>query len=84
MLFLLQNDDSAMHFGLSLSELESRGIEDRLIVLEVKNRSIENLTLRMNYTAVPELLSSAMLQADYRIYLGDWSVIPGLKIYATV
>lgn len=74
-----QNDDSAMHFGLSLSELESRGIEDRLIILEVQNRSIENLTLRMNYTAVPELLSSAMLQADYRIYLGDWSVIPGLR-----
>jgi len=74
-----ENDDSAMHFGLKLSELEARGIDDRLIVADAKNESIENLTLRMNYTAVPDLISSAMIQADYRFYLGDWSVIPGLR-----
>ena len=54
-----QNDDSAMHFGLKISELKARGIDDRLIIAEVKNRSIDNLTLKMNYTAVPELISSA-------------------------
>ena len=74
-----ENDDTAMHFGLKKSELEARGIDDRLIVAEAKNRSIENLTISMNYTAVPELISSAMIQADYRIDLGGWSVIPGLR-----
>jgi hypothetical protein len=74
-----QNDDTAMHYGLDLSELKARGIDDRLIVLEAKNRSIENLTLMVNYTAVPDLISSAMLQADYRVYLGGWSVIPALR-----
>ena len=74
-----ENDDAAMHFGLDLSKLKTRNIEDRLIVLEAKNRSIENLTLKVNYTAVPDLISSAMLQADYRMYLGDWSVIPALR-----
>jgi hypothetical protein len=77
--FFTQNDDSAMHYGLDLSELKARGIHDRLIVLEAKNRSIENLTLKVNYTAVPDLISSAMIQADYRVYLGDWSVIPALR-----
>ena len=74
-----ENDDSGMHFGLEESELQARGIEDRLIVVDVRNTSIENLILRMNYTAVPELLSSAMIQADYRIDIGDWSVIPAFR-----
>lgn len=74
-----QNDDSAMHFGLKLSELEARGIEDRMIIAEAKSESIEDLTLMMNYTAVPELISSAMIQADYRFDLGDFLVIPGLR-----
>ena len=74
-----ENDDSAMHAGLKLSELEARGIDDHLIIAEVKNESIENLTLTMNYTAVPDLVSSAMIQADYRFYLGGLSIIPGLR-----
>ena len=74
-----ENDDSGMHFGLKKSEVQTRGIEDRLIVVDVKNDSIENLILRMNYTAVPELLSSAMIQADYRMYVGAWSIIPAFR-----
>jgi hypothetical protein len=74
-----ENDDSAMHRGLTLYELEARGIDDRLIVTEAKNESIENLTLTLNYTAAPDLLSYAMIQADYRFFLGDWSIIPGLR-----
>ena len=74
-----QNDDSAMHKGLTLSKLRDKGIEDKLIVLELKNSSVENMILRMNYTAVPELLSSAMVQADYIFEVGDWSVIPAFR-----
>ena len=74
-----ENDDTGMHFGLKKSELQTKGIKDRLIVVDVKNDSIENLILRMNYTAVPELLSSAMIQADYRMHVGAWSVIPAFR-----
>ncbi|RLA70717.1 MAG: hypothetical protein DRG09_02445 [Epsilonproteobacteria bacterium] len=74
-----ENDDAAMHFGLKKSELEARGIDDKLIVAEAKNRSIDNLTINMNYTAVPELVSSAMIQVDYRMDVGGWSVIPALR-----
>ena len=75
-----ENDDSAMHYGLKLSELQARGIEDRLIVFQARNESIENLSLRMNYTAVPELISSAMVQADYRFDFGTISVLPGVRV----
>lgn len=74
-----ENDDSAMHFGLKLSELEARGIEDRLIIAEARNESIENLALMLNYTAVPELISSATIQADYKFDLGDMYIIPGIR-----
>lgn len=74
-----ENDDSAMHFGLKLSELESRGIEDRLIIIEAKNKSMENLTVNLNYTTVPKLVSSMMAQADYKLDLLDWTVTPGIR-----
>lgn len=74
-----QNDDSAMHKGLTLSALEARGIKDRLIIVEARNYSIENLKLTMNYTSVPDLISSAMVQADYRIMLNGMSIIPALR-----
>jgi hypothetical protein len=74
-----ENDDPGVHFGLSESKLNERGIKDRLIVIEGKNNSFENLIIRMNYTAVPDLISSAMVQADYKLGFGDLSVIPALR-----
>ena len=74
-----QNDDSAMHKGLTLSALQERGIKDRLIIVEAKNRKIENLLLAANITAVPDLISSAMLQVSYQIDLGTVSIIPGVR-----
>ncbi|MDQ7085389.1 MAG: OprD family outer membrane porin [Sulfurovum sp.] len=74
-----QNDDSAMHRGLSLSVLDSLGIEDKLLIMELQNASVENLTLYANYTAVPRLISSAMLQVGYRMHLNDWSIVPTVR-----
>lgn len=74
-----QNDDSAMHRGITLSKLKDRGIEDRLFVIEGMNRSIENLNILANYTTVPELLSYAMIQLGYEVDLGEWFVIPAVR-----
>ena len=74
-----QNDDSAMHVGLTVEKLEARDIQDRLLVIEGKNTSIDDLTLFANYTAVPELLSSMMLQLDYRFDVAGWIVKPGIR-----
>lgn len=74
-----QNDDSAMHKGLTLSKLEALGIEDKLWIFELKNRSIEDVILHANYTEVPHLLSSAMVEANYRFDVQGWSLFPTLR-----
>ncbi|MEA1954671.1 MAG: OprD family outer membrane porin [Campylobacterota bacterium] len=74
-----QNDDTAMHLGLTESKLATKGIDNKLIVLDVKNKSIDNLLLKMNYTAVPNLVSSMMIQADYKMMWNNLSVTPALR-----
>ncbi len=74
-----ENDDASVHIGLTLEKLDTAGIEDRLVIFDAKNKSIENLILFANYTTVPELLSYAMIQADYKFEVGEWTLIPGLR-----
>ncbi|NOR55519.1 MAG: outer membrane porin, OprD family [Sulfurovum sp.] len=74
-----ENDDSAMHRGILKTELDRQGIKDRLLVVELRHTAIDNLMLLANYTAVPDLIASVMMQADYRFEVGVWSVIPGLR-----
>lgn len=74
-----QNDDSAMHQGITSLSLKTKGIKDKLFIMEMRNRSIKNFELKLNYTAVPKLLSYAILQADYSLDVGDWMVIPAVR-----
>ncbi len=74
-----ENDDSGVHFGLTKSKLDALGIKDELIIVDVRNHSIENVRLRMNYTALPDLVSSAMIQADYEMHFLDFDVTPALR-----
>ncbi|MDY0403403.1 OprD family outer membrane porin [Sulfurovum sp.] len=74
-----ENDDSAMHKGLTLSKLKADGIDDRLITVEAKNSSIDNLLLSFNYTGVPDLVSSAMIQADYTFTMDGMTIKPALR-----
>ncbi|CAA6827253.1 MAG: Unknown protein [uncultured Sulfurovum sp.] len=69
------NDDGAMHQGLTYSKLDAKGIDDRILVFETKNNSIENTTLKVGYTAVPDLVSSIVLEGSYKYKLAN-----GLKI----
>jgi len=74
-----QNDDSAMHRGLTLEKLQQKGIDDRLIVCEVDNHSIDKLDVKVNYTSVPKLLSSAMIQLDYKLSYKDVTIKPAVR-----
>jgi len=60
-----ENDDSSMHRGLTLSKLKEQGIDDKLIMLDIKNRGIRRTTLRMGVTAVPDLVSTLSLEGTY-------------------
>ncbi len=75
-----ENDDSAMHKGLTLSALKAAGIDDRLIVFQVENTAVSNLTVMLNYTDVPDLLGSATGEINYTVALpGGFKLTPGVR-----
>lgn len=77
-----ENDDSAMHRGLTYTALKAAGkpTDAPLVIADIHNRSVEGLGIDAAFYAVPELLSSAMLEANYRFDLGrDVTVTPGMR-----
>jgi len=74
------NDDGAMHKGITQSKLDEKNIDDKILVFETQNRSIKNISLKLNYTAVPELVSSYTLEGTYKIKLDSGLTIkPSIK-----
>ncbi len=74
-----ENDDAMMHLGITRTTLKEKKIEDRLLIFDMVNKSIENYKIHINYTAIPELLSSAMLQVDYTMNVDGFMVIPAFR-----
>lgn len=75
------NDDSAMHRGLTYTALTAAGkdTDAPLIVGDIKNRSIDDLSLDLSFYKVPELLSEIMAEANYKISLNSFSMTPGIR-----
>jgi hypothetical protein len=79
------NDDSAIHKGLTHDNFKAAGedTDHDLIVVDVRNRSIPNLTLDLTYGAVPDVVYSITGEANYKINLGSgYSLTPGLRYMA--
>lgn len=76
-----ENDDAAMHRGLTYTRLKAAGADTKapLIVGDINNKSIENLSLDASFYVVPELLSQLMAEANYKIKMGDFSLTPGAR-----
>jgi len=76
-----ENDDSAMHKGLTYSALKAAGkpTDAPLIVGDFKNESIKNLKLDTSFYLVPELLSELMLEANYKLNFDGFSLSPGIR-----
>ncbi len=76
-----ENDDSAMHKGLTYTALKAAGkpTDSPLIVGDFKNKSVKNLNLDTSFYVVPELLSQVMLEANYKINFDGFSVAPGMR-----
>jgi hypothetical protein len=75
------NDDSAMHKGLSYTNLRAAGksTDAPLIVFDVTNKSVKNLKVNFSSYVVPELLSQAMGELNYKIPLDGFSITPGVR-----
>ncbi|TKI71310.1 OprD family porin [Sulfurimonas crateris] len=75
------NDDAAVHKGLNYTNLSAHGKEENeLVVVDLKNKSIDNLVVDVTYGSVPGLLSSLTGEFNYKIKLGDkLSLTPGVR-----
>ncbi|MDD2652050.1 MAG: OprD family outer membrane porin [Sulfurimonas sp.] len=76
------NDDSGAHKGLSYSNFKNAGedTEHELVIGALTNTSVENLKLDFTYTAVPDVLSSAIAEINYKIDLGGgYALTPGFR-----
>ncbi len=74
-----ENDDSGMHRGLTISKLKEKDIEDRLIVVNLKNRTIKNTTLTADFISVPNLLSTAIIESSYQIKRDNITIKPSIR-----
>ena len=76
-----ENDDGAMHKGLTYTALKAAGkpTDAPLIVLDAQNNSINNLKINFSSYVVPELLSQVMTELNYTIPLKGFSITPGLR-----
>lgn len=76
------NDDSAVHKGLSYANLKNAGADTNndLIVVDARNKSIPNLQIDLTYGAVPDLISNFTAELNYKIALGNkLSLTPGVR-----
>lgn len=75
------NDDSAMHKGLSYTALKAAGkdTDAPLITGDIQNKSVENLTINASFYNVPELLSQAMGELNYKMKFDGFTLSPGVR-----
>jgi hypothetical protein len=76
-----ENDDSAMHKGLSYTRLKAAGkpTDAPLITGDLHNKSIDNLKLDASFYVVPELISEAMAEVNYKVKMDGFSLTPGVR-----
>ena len=76
------NDDSAIHKGITFANLTAAGEDtnNALIVADLRNKSIDNLQIDLTYGAVPDLISNFTAELNYKIDLGGkLSLTPGVR-----
>ncbi len=76
------NDDSAVHKGLSYANFTAAGDDTKhnLFVADLQNKSIENLQIDLTYGGVPDVVSSLTGEINYQVPLpGGFSLTPGVR-----
>jgi len=76
-----ENDDSAMHRGLTYTALQAAGksTDAPLLVLDFQNRSIKELKINFASYIIPSLISQVMGELNYSFHFGNVSVTPGIR-----
>ena len=76
-----ENDDAGMHKGLTYSALKAAGkpTDAPLIILDIENKSLDNLKVNFSSYVVPELLSQGMIELNYKMKVGAVTITPGVR-----
>jgi hypothetical protein len=61
-----ENDDTAMHRGITLSKLNENGIKDRLMFSEFSNSQKNDFNYLFSYTLLPRLFSTVGTDLTYK------------------
>ncbi len=75
-------DDSAVHKGLSYRNLKKAGvhIDNKLLIMGITNDSIPHLRLDLWFAVVPDLFHTMLNEVNYTIPLaGGWTLVPGFR-----
>jgi len=76
------NDDAGKHQGLTTAAITAAGEDANpgMLVLTAQNKSIKGLKLNFDGMYIDGFVSSAIVEANYKIGLGDgWNLIPGVR-----
>jgi hypothetical protein len=75
------NDDSAMHKGISYTNIQQAGkkTDAPLLVFDGQNTSIHNLKINFSSYIVPSFLSQVMGELNYKIALDGFSITPAIR-----
>jgi hypothetical protein len=77
------NDDSAVHKGLSYDNLKAAGedVDNKLLIAGITTQLFKKLTLDGWYNGVPDLFYSLMGEINYAMPLKNgWIVTPGFRL----
>lgn len=76
------NDDSGVHKGLSYANFVAAGKDpnNKLVITEMINHSLDKTELGLTYTVVPEVLSSVIAHINYQFDLTHgYSLLPAFR-----
>ena len=78
------NDDSAVHKGLSYASFTAAGqsTTNSLAVVTAKSKFGKNLKTEVSYAMVPNVVGNLALEAHYTINAGKTKIIPGFRYMA--
>ena len=78
----LENDDAAVHKGLSVDNIRAMGgdTDADMVLLTVENASVPNLKLKGDYYHLDGFFGTLVAEANYKIPVGaGWSLTPGVR-----
>ena len=81
------NDDSAIHKGLSYSNFVAAGEDTKheMIIIDAKNKSVKNLVSTLSYLQVPGVVKDIVAEAHYKMPIKNgWAIRPGFRYFLQI